>query len=87
MQRWRESGSGSVTEHANLASDGKRKGARSQAEAESSDALERGGLTRMSDEDPVNGVGAKGLGTEVRNMVNWETRHELWKSRETGRFH
>src|ERR1700731_4158527 len=60
--RRREAQSGSCTERENLAGDAKGKGTNgSDREAESTDALERGGLHRSSDEGPVNGVGAKGL--------------------------
>ena len=52
--------SGSVTELANLTSDGKRKGARVNTEAESIDALERGGLTRSSAEAAVMAVERRG---------------------------
>ena len=49
--RQREARSGSCTERENLAGDGKGKGASgSNREAESTDAPERGGLLRISDE-------------------------------------
>jgi hypothetical protein len=49
--RQREARSGSCTERENLAGDGKGKGASgSNREAESTDAPERGGLPRSSDE-------------------------------------
>ena len=62
---------GWIIEHANLVSDVKRKGARQQAEAESSEALERGGLTRCSDEAAVMAVERRGGATEAYNLVKW----------------
>src|SRR6185436_18976784 len=54
--RQREARSGSGTERENLADDAKGKGASgSHREAESTDASERGGLPRISDEGPVMG--------------------------------
>jgi hypothetical protein len=58
----------------NLASDVKRKGARPKAEAESSDALERGALTRSSDEVAVMVMERRGGASKVKTAVNWETR-------------
>ena len=50
-------------ERENLAGDDKGKGASgSNREAESTDAPERGGLPRSSDEGSVMGAGAKGAG-------------------------
>ena len=55
--RRREAQPGSCTERENLAGDGKRKGASGyHREAESTDAPERGGLPRSSDEGPVMGL-------------------------------
>ena len=55
--RQREARSGSGTERENLADDAKGKGASgSHREAESTDASERGGLPRISDEGPVMGL-------------------------------
>ncbi len=52
--RWREAQPGSCTERENLAGDAKGKGARGyHREAESTDAPERGGLPRSSDEGSV----------------------------------
>ncbi len=52
--RWREAQPGSCTERENLAGDAKGKGASGyQREAESTDAPERGGLPRSSDEGSV----------------------------------
>src|SRR5215831_19142162 len=71
--RRREARSGSGTERENLAGDGKGKGASgSNREAESTDAPERGGLPRSSDEGPVMGLERRGrvivvdLGQPVR---------------------
>src|SRR5215831_10628968 len=59
--RWREARSGSGTERENLAGDGKGKGASgSNREAESTDAPERGGLPRSSDEAAVMVVERRG---------------------------
>ena len=52
--RWREAQLGSCTERENLAGDAKGKGASGyHREAESTDAPERGGLPRSSDEGSV----------------------------------
>src|SRR5215470_10716073 len=71
--RRREARPGSCTERENLAGDGKGKGASgSNREAESTDAPERGGLPRSSDEGPVMGLERRGrvivvdLGQPVR---------------------
>ena len=71
--RRREAQPGSCKERENLAGDAKGKGASgSNREAESTDAPERGGLPRSSDEGPVTGlerrgwVIATGLGQRVR---------------------
>ena len=71
--RQREARSGSGTERENLAGDAKGKDASgSNREAESSDAPERGGLPRNSDEGPVMGLERRGwviavdLGQPVR---------------------
>ena len=59
--RQHEPRSGSGTERENLASDGKGKGASGyHHEAESTDAPERGGLPRCSDEGPVMGLERRG---------------------------
>src|SRR5262245_32716728 len=71
--RRREARPGSGTERENLAGDGKGKGASgSNREAESTDAPERGGLPRSSDEGSVMGLERRGrviavdLGQPVR---------------------
>ena len=59
--RQREARSGSGTERENLAGDAKGKGTSgSNREAESTDAPERGGLPRSSDEGPVMGLERRG---------------------------
>ena len=50
-----------------------------QAEAESSDVLERGGLTRGSDEVAVMAVERRGGVTEAGTLVKWETTRSQWK--------
>src|SRR5215468_12547269 len=71
--RQREARSGSGVERENLAGDAKGKGASgSNREAESTNASERGGLPRSSDEGPVMGLEPRGqviavdLGQPVR---------------------
>ena len=44
-----------------------------QAEAESSDALDRGGPTRGSDEGSVMGLERRGGATEANSLAKWET--------------
>src|SRR6266571_1976991 len=64
--RRREAQPGSCMERENLAGDGKGKGASgSNREAESTDAPERGGLPRSSDEAGVMPVERRGWVTEV----------------------
>jgi hypothetical protein len=64
--RRREARSGSGTERENLAGDGKGKGTSgSNREAESTDALERGGLPRSSVETAVMAVERRGWVTAV----------------------
>ncbi len=59
--RRREAQPGSCTERENLAGDGKGKGASGDhRKAESTDAPERGGLPRSSDEGPVMGLERRG---------------------------
>src|SRR5439155_17714060 len=61
--RQREARPGSGTERENLPGDAKGKGTSgSNCEAESTDAPERGGLPRSSDEAECNARGAKGAG-------------------------
>src|SRR5256885_16299544 len=69
--RQREARSGSGTERENLAGDAKGKGASgSHREAESTDASERGGLPRSSDEGPVMGP-EQGGGSSPLIWANW----------------
>jgi hypothetical protein len=84
--RQREARSGSGTERENLAGDGKGKGTSgSNREAESTDAPERGGLPRSSDEGPVMELERRGqviavdLGQPVR-------REELFVQRKAAAF-
>src|ERR1700745_1026235 len=64
--RRREAQPGSCTERENLTGDAKGKGASgSNREAESTDAPERGGLLRSSDEAGVMPVGRRGGGPRV----------------------
>src|SRR5262245_57136214 len=84
--RRREARPGFGTERENLAGDGKGKGASgSNREAESTDAPERGGPPRSSDEGPVMGLERRGwviavdLGQPVR-------REELLVQRKAAAF-
>src|SRR5271166_4474387 len=64
--RRREAQPGSYKERENLAGDAKGKGASgSNREAESTDAPERGGLPRSSDEGPVMGLERRGRVIDV----------------------
>ena len=49
------------------------------AEAKSSDAPERGGLTRGSDEAAVMAVERRGGVTDAGKLVKWETMRSQWK--------
>ena len=69
--RRREARPGSGMERENLAGDAKGKGASgSNREAESTDAPERGGLPRSSDEGPVIGLERRG-GSSPLIWANW----------------
>jgi hypothetical protein len=69
--RRREARPGSVTEPENLAGDAKGKGTSgSNREAESTDAPERAGLPRSSDEGPVMGLERRGQVIAV-DLANW----------------
>ena len=64
--RQREARPGSCTERENLAGDAKGKGTSgANRKAESTDAPERGGLPRSSDEGPVMGLERRGWVTDV----------------------
>ena len=66
--RRREAQPGSYKERENLAGDAKGKGASgSNREAESTDAPERGGLPRSSNEGPVMGLERRGRVIDVRS--------------------
>ena len=70
--RRREARPGSGTERENLAGDAKGKGASgSNREAESTDAPERGGLPRSSDEAACNGRWSEGGGSSPLIWANW----------------
>src|SRR5215471_2430836 len=49
------------------------------AEAKSSDAPERGGLTRGSEEAAVMAVERRGGVTDAGTLVKWETMRSQWK--------
>src|SRR5262245_33731914 len=69
--RRREARPGSGTERENLAGDDKGKGASgSNREAESTEAPERGGLPRSSDEGPVMGLERRGW-VIAADWANW----------------
>src|SRR5213082_461297 len=73
--RRREAQSGSWTERENLAGDAKGKGTSgSNREAESTDAPERGGLPRSSDQGPVMGLERRGwvIAAELGQLVRRE---------------
>src|SRR5216683_723537 len=70
--RWREAQPGSCKERENLAGDAKGKGTSgSNRKAESTDAPERGGLLRSSEEAAVMVVERRG-GSSTMNRANWQ---------------
>src|SRR6266496_1089136 len=72
--RRREAQSGSCTERENLAGDAKGKSTSGyDREAESTDAPERGGLPRSSDEGLAMRLERKGGGSSPLIWANWET--------------
>src|SRR5664279_3068398 len=76
--RRREPQSGSYTERENLAGDAKGKGPSGEnREAESTDAPERGGLPRRSNEGPVMGLARRGrvIDVELGQPVTGGTRN------------
>src|SRR6266550_4511750 len=92
--RRREAQSGSCTERENLTGDAKGKGASgSNREAESTDAPERGGLLRISDEAgvmPVERRGqaiAIGSGQPMSDNRHWEEPEVQWKAAAFARWH
>ena len=94
MYRRHELGTGFGMERENLAGDAKGKGASGyNREAESTDAPERGGLPRSSDEGPVMGLERRGqaivadLGQRVRQGFAHGTLGGAFRSVEAGRLH
>src|SRR5947209_15024229 len=88
--RRREAQSGSGTERENLAGDAKGKGASgSNREAESTDAPERGGLPRSSDEGPVMGLERRGwvIAADLGQLVRREEPFVQWKAAAFTRWH
>jgi hypothetical protein len=88
--RQREARSGAGTERENLADDAKGKGASgSHREAESTDALERGGLPRNSDEGPVMGLERRRwvIAADVGQLVRREEPFVQWKAAAFVRWH
>ena len=83
--RWREAQPGSCKERENLAGDAKGKGASgSNRKAESTDAPERGGLLRSSEEAAVMVVERRG-GSSTMNRANWQ-REEPEAQRKAAAF-
>jgi hypothetical protein len=81
---------GSGTERENLAGDAKGKGASgSNREAESTDAPERGGLPRSSDEAAVMVVERRGwvIAADVGQLVRREEPFVQWKAAAFTRWH
>ena len=88
--RRREARPGSCVERENLAGDDKGKGASgSNREAESTDAPERGGLPRSSDEGPVTGLERRGrvIATGLGQRVRPEEPFVQWKAAAFARWH
>ena len=88
--RQREARSGSGTERENLAGDAKGKGTSGyNREAESTDASERGGLPRSSNEGPVMGLEQRGwvIAADLGQLVRWEEPFVQWKAAAFARWH
>ena len=88
--RRREAQPGSCTERENLTGDAKGKGASgSNREAESTDAPERGGLPRSSDEGPVMGLERRGwvIAADLGQLVRREEPFVQWKAAAFARWH
>src|SRR5437764_3213595 len=89
--RQREARPGSGMERENLADDAKGKGASgSNREAESTDASERGGLPRSSDEGPVMGLEERRgwvIAADLGQLVRREEPFVQWKAAAFGRWH
>ena len=77
-------------ERENLAGDAKGKGASgSNREAESTDAPERGGLPRSSDEGPVMGLERRGrvIAVDLGQLARREEPFVQWKAAAFARWH
>src|SRR6267378_7373446 len=88
--RRREARPGFRTERENLAGDAKGKGASgSHREAESTDASERGGLPRSSDEGPVMGLERRRwvIAADLGQLVRREEPFVQWKAAAFVRWH
>src|SRR5207344_664775 len=88
--RRREAQPGSYKERENLAGDAKGKGASgSNREAESTDAPERGGLPRSSDEGSVMGLERRGwvIAADLGQLVRREEPFVQWKAAAFARWH
>ena len=88
--RRREARPGSGMERENLSGDAKRKGTSgSNREAESTDAPERGGLPRSSDEGPVMGLERRGqvIAVDLGQPVRREEPFVQWKAAAFARWH
>ena len=88
--RQREARPGSGTERENLAGDAKGKGASgSNREAESTDAPERGGLPRSSNEGLVMGLERRGwvIAADLGQRVRPEEPFVQWKAAAFARWH
>jgi hypothetical protein len=88
--RWREAQPGSCKERENLAGDAKGKGPSGpNRKAESTDAPERGGLPRSSDEGPVMGLERRRwvIAADVGQLVRREEPFVQWKAAAFVRWH
>ena len=88
--RQREARPGSCLERENLAGDGKGKGTSGDnREAESTDAPERGGLPRSSDEGSVMGLERRGwvIAADLGQRVRPEEPFVQWKAAAFARWH
>src|ERR1700687_4941703 len=88
--RRRAAQSGSCAERENLAGDAKGKGASGDnRESESTDAPERGGLPRSSDEGPVMGLERRGwvIATDLGQLGRREEPFARWKAAAFARWH
>ena len=88
--RWREAQPGSCKERENLAGDAKGKGPSGpNRKAESTDAPERGGLPRSSDEGSVMGLERRGwvIAADLGQLVRREEPFVQWKAAAFARWH